>query len=315
MEKEIKYQWALRVKEIYYDDFDEDTQYEEIFESEEEALNELKEKYEYDLEENEICDSEINLKDKSATYSIEYNDEIVGRVHMWVVKQKSDCLDMTIEEFWHKISFIYGEEEITNCNAEAYETQAFLSKLSEERWIYVSPYYTFKLKGFWYSPHPDDCIYHIEGDGFSNDYYKSYSRETKMRDILQEIKNDDEKYYKTILSNIKEITDSGCKYIIDINRQNYIYDYITLHQNEYNVKGYWELKNSIYAITSLTDKNNDGSDNNDYEEDEDDVEDDVFDVICPMCGKEFECGWSDLEIDNDRYYYTCDCCGTRIRQF
>ena len=48
---------------------------------------------------------------------------------------------------------------------------------------------------------------------------------------------------------------------------------------------------------------------------EDDDEDDVFDVICPNCNKTFECGWSDFVIDNDRYYYRCDRCGTLIRHF
>lgn len=50
-------------------------------------------------------------------------------------------------------------------------------------------------------------------------------------------------------------------------------------------------------------------------DDEDDDEEDVFDVICPNCNKTFECGWSDFVIDNDRYYYRCDRCGTLIRQF
>ena len=44
-------------------------------------------------------------------------------------------------------------------------------------------------------------------------------------------------------------------------------------------------------------------------------EDDVFDVICPNCNKTFECGWSDFVIDNDRYYYRCNRCGTLIRHF
>ena len=50
-------------------------------------------------------------------------------------------------------------------------------------------------------------------------------------------------------------------------------------------------------------------------DDEDDDEDDVFDVICPNCNKTFECGWSDFVIDNDRYYYRCNRCGTLIRHF
>ena len=53
----------------------------------------------------------------------------------------------------------------------------------------------------------------------------------------------------------------------------------------------------------------------DDEINEDDDEDDVFDVICPNCNKTFECGWSDFIIDNDRYYYRCDRCGTLIRHF
>ena len=57
------------------------------------------------------------------------------------------------------------------------------------------------------------------------------------------------------------------------------------------------------------------SDNYDDYDEYDDSDEDIFDVICPMCGEEYECNWSDFDIENDRYYYTCDCCGTRIRHF
>lgn len=48
--------------------------------------------------------------------------------------------------------------------------------------------------------------------------------------------------------------------------------------------------------------------------DDNDEGEDVFDVICPMCSKEYECGWSDCIIDGDYYSYRCDC-GTLIRLF
>lgn len=48
--------------------------------------------------------------------------------------------------------------------------------------------------------------------------------------------------------------------------------------------------------------------------DDNDEGEDVFDVICPMCDKEYECGWSDCTIDGDYYVYKCDC-GTLIRLF
>ena len=313
MEKEIKlqkYQWVLRVMETYYDEFfDDNSRYEKIFVTEEDAINALKEKYEYALKEYETCNSELDLKKHQATYNIKYNDEIVGYVDMWVVKQKTDYLDMTIEEYWNKVEFLNGREEIGESSAEAYETHIFLSELSEEDWIFISPYYTSKFKGFWYGSHPDDCIYHVQGEGFNNDYHREYYRETKMREVIQDIKNEDEKYFTTIISNIKEITDAGCKYIIDKNREEYIFRYITLHQNEYKVEGHWD--NGMYIITALNTKSNDDNSNSDYEEDENDT----FDVRCPMCGKEFECEWSDFEEENDRYYYICDSCGTRIRQF
>lgn len=50
------------------------------------------------------------------------------------------------------------------------------------------------------------------------------------------------------------------------------------------------------------------------ETDDNDEEEDVFDVICPMCGKEYECGWSDCIMDGDYFIYRCDC-GTSIRLF
>ena len=109
MEKEIKnqeYQWALRINESYYDEFDEDTKYEEIFTTEDDAINALKEEYEYALKEYETCNSELDLKKHQATYNIKYNDEIVGYVDMCVVKQKTDYLDMTIEEYWNKVEFL-----------------------------------------------------------------------------------------------------------------------------------------------------------------------------------------------------------------
>ena len=212
MEKEIKnqeYQWALRINESYYDEFDEDTKYEEIFTTEDDAINALKEEYEYALKEYETCNSELDLKKHQATYNIKYNDEIVGYVDMCVVKQKTDYLDMTIEEYWNKVEFLNGSEQIGESSAEAYETQIFLSELSEEDWIFISPYYTSKFKGFWYGSHPDDCIYHVQGEGFNSNYHLEYYREDKMRKVLQDIKNEDEKYYTTIMSNIKEITDAG----------------------------------------------------------------------------------------------------------
>jgi DNA-directed RNA polymerase subunit RPC12/RpoP len=311
MEKEIKnqeYQWVLRIDESYYDEFDEDTKYEKIFATEEDALNNLKEYYEYVSKKYEIYDSELDLKEHNATCRIKYNDEIVGRVNMWIKKQKSDYLDMTVEEYWDKVEFLYGSEQIGVSSAEAYETDIFLSELLREDWIHISPYYISKFKVFYYGMHPDDCIYHLQGEGFNNDYYhREYYRETKMREVIQDIKNEDAKYYTTIMSNIKEITDAGCKYIIDINRDEYIFGYIFSHQNEYKVEGH--LEDSIYTITALNTKSND-----DYEEDEEN-EEDIFDVKCPMCGEEFECEWSDFEIENDRYYYVCDNCGTRIRQF
>lgn len=52
-----------------------------------------------------------------------------------------------------------------------------------------------------------------------------------------------------------------------------------------------------------------------YGDSEEEDEEDAFDVVCPMCGETYECGWSDFTIDDDRYYYICDHCGTRIRQF
>ena len=97
--------------------------------------------------------------------------------------------------------------------------------------------------------------------------------------------------------------------IIDKNREEYIFRYITSYQNEYKVEGHWD--NGMYIITALNTKSNDDNSNSDYEEDENDT----FDVRCPMCGSEFECEWSDFEEENDRYYYVCDHCGTRIRQF
>ena len=51
-----------------------------------------------------------------------------------------------------------------------------------------------------------------------------------------------------------------------------------------------------------------------YDDSEEEDEEDVFDVVCPMCGEIYECGWSDFTIDDDRCYYRCDC-GTLIRQF
>lgn len=312
MEKEIKnqeYQWVLRVKETYYDEFDDDSRYEKKFTTEEDAINALKEEYEYALKEYETCNSELDLKKHQATYNIKYNDEIVGYVDMWVVKQKTDYLDMTIEEYWNKVEFLNGSEQIGESSAEAYETHIFLLDLSEEDWIFISPYYTSKFKGFWYGTHPDDCIYNVQGEGFHSNYHLEYYREDKMRKVLQDIKNEDVKYYTTIMSNIKEITDAGCKYIIDTNREEYIFRYITSYQNEYKVEGHWD--NGMYIITALNTKSNDDNSNSDYEEDENDT----FDVRCPMCGEEFECEWSDFEEENDRYYYVCDHCGTRIRQF
>ena len=51
-----------------------------------------------------------------------------------------------------------------------------------------------------------------------------------------------------------------------------------------------------------------------YDDSEEDDEEDVFDIVCPMCGEPYECGWSDFTIDDDGCYYRCDC-GTLIRQF
>ena len=220
---EQEYQWVLRVIKHDYYDSEEDEQYEEdVFATEEEAQSRLKELYEKALEDYDIDRSSFDVN------RAEYAD-VDGSVRMYIKKEKTNYLDMTVGEFYNKVSFIYGDKQGLTSSAEAYETSGFLHDLTKEDWIYNSPYLSFKFQVYYYSPHPDDVIYKIIGDGFGDilDFGgMSLSRDTKMSEVLQDIKNEDDEYYATFLSNVRKITDNGGEYLLDRERQKLEYYYI-----------------------------------------------------------------------------------------
>ena len=216
--KDQEFQWVLRVHETYYNG-EEDQKYEEdTFATEEDALDRLKEMYETALKEYKIYDSAF--EGHKATYRTKYYNKIESHVCMYIKKEKKNYIDMTMEEFYDKISFIYGDEEELTSSAESYETMGRLMDLTNEKWIYNSPYNTFKLQVYYYGSHPDDCCYKIIGKGFGdNNRGREYSRDSKMSEVIQDIKNEDNEYYNMFLSNVKKITDVGGEYYIDYNRQ------------------------------------------------------------------------------------------------
>lgn len=250
--KEQEYQWVLRICETYFNGEDNQQYEEDIFTNEVDALDRLKEMYEDALKEYRIYDSSFD--GHRAEYRTRYYNRIDSCVNMYIKKEKTNYLDMTIEEFYDKISFIYGDEQdhLTS-SAEAYETTGFLMDLTDEKWIFKSPYMTFKLQVYYYGSHPDDCCYRIIGKGFSDDNKgREYYRNDKMSKVLQDIKNEDNEYYNIFLSNIKKITDSGGEYIIDTHRQKYEYEYLYNRMNEFC------LKNIGKNIVSVTAKMVDG---------------------------------------------------------
>lgn len=249
MENKIKdneFQWVLRVYEKYYNGEENQKYEEDIFSTEKEALDRLKEMYESALKEYRIYDSSFD--GHKATYSTKYYNRIESDVCMYIVKEKINYIDMTIEEFFNKTSFIYDMKEVDCCSAEAYETNGFLMDLTDERWIFDSPYRTFKLQVYHYGPDSYDCCYRIIGKGFSDDDKgREYYRDDKMSKVLQDIKNDDNEYYNIFLSNIKKIIDSGGEYIIDIHRQEYEYNYLLHRMNEFCLKFIGENTVSVTA--------------------------------------------------------------------
>lgn len=245
---EQEYQWVLRVYEWNIGDED-DAQYEQdVFATEEEAQNGLKEMYEKALEEYEIYDSSFDVN--KAEYRPIFYDE-VGRVKMYVHKEKTNYLDMTVGEFYDKMSFIYGDKQGLTSSADAYETVGFIADLTDEDWIFKSPYYTFKFQVYYYSPHPDDVIYKIIGNGFGGEHRgMELYRDDKMSKVLQDIKNEDDEYYTALLSNVKKITDIGGEYVIISNRQEEEYRYLLWeHKDEFCIS--WKKGNKVAIIAKV----------------------------------------------------------------
>lgn len=223
-----EYQWVLRVYDWYYDG-EEDQQYEDgVFATEEEALERLKEEYE---SRPVYCDFSTFEGHKAVFTTRDY------RVALKVVKEKTNYLDMTIEEYYDKISFNYGSKQGLTSSAEAYETPEFYLHLDfDEKWLMSSPYASCRLQFYQYAPHPDDCCFRLVGCGFTTDCYgKSYCRNIKMSEVLQDMKNDYNEYYTAFLSNVKKITDMGGKYLLDINWQSMEFYYMMDKKDEFNI--------------------------------------------------------------------------------
>lgn len=243
---EQEYQWVLRVYEWNFEDEEYEHSEKDVFATEEEAQTRLKELYEKALEEHDIYKSSFDVN-KAQYFPIYYNE--VGDVKMCIHKEKTNYLDMTVGEFYDKMSFIYGDKQVPISSAEGYETVGFIADLTDEDWIFKSPYYTFKFQVYYYSPHPDDVIYKIIGDGFGREHRgMELYRDDKMSKVLQDIKNEDDEYYTALLSNVKKITDMGGEYVIISNRQEEEYRYLLWeHKDEFCIS--WEDGKKI-AITA-----------------------------------------------------------------
>ena len=243
---EQEYQWVLRVIEWNFEDEEYEHSEKDVFATEEEAQTRLKELYEKALEEHDIYKSSFDVN-KAQYFPIYINE--VGDVKMYVHKEKTNYLDMTVGEFYDKMSFIYGDKQGLTSSAEAYETVGFIADLTDEDWIFKSPYYTFKFQVYYYSPHPDDVIYKIIGKGFGDEHRgMELYRDDKMSKVLQDIKNEDDEYYTALLSNVKKITDMGGEYVIISNRQEEEYRYLLWeHKDEFCIS--WEDGKKI-AITA-----------------------------------------------------------------
>jgi cell pole-organizing protein PopZ len=51
---------------------------------------------------------------------------------MWIVKQKTNYLDMTIEEFYDKCEYKYGSKDNSTTSSEGSETGGFLMELTDD---------------------------------------------------------------------------------------------------------------------------------------------------------------------------------------
>jgi hypothetical protein len=221
-----EFMWVVRVYEKL--NGEEPQKYElDEFATEEEALNKLKEEYEYALKEFNIYDSEF--EGNKARYRTRYYGRIDGWCNMWIVKQKTNYLDMTIEEFYDKCEYKYGSKDNSTTSSEGSETGGFLMELTDEIWWHWSPYSSFKLQGYYYSPHPDDCVFKVIAEGIGDGIHyhgRSYYRDVKMSEVVEDIKNEDVAYYNRFISNVKQVVDAGGVYILDSRRQGNESNYI-----------------------------------------------------------------------------------------
>lgn len=227
------YKWVLQV----YDDgkCGDDQRYVGcIFATEEEAMNRLKEIYESALKERNIKAS-FNEERRAAFFTTYYHKRVENNMSIYVVKEKINLMDMTVSEFYDKISFDYGSE---NVDFDCYITSGFLSNLTEEDWVFTSPYSRFKLRLYRYGSHEYDCCYHIIGEYGSELFNRGieFYRDDKMTTVLEKIKKEDDAYYTTFLSNVRKITDAGGEYVLDMRRQDYECRYMLRKKDEFSVR-------------------------------------------------------------------------------